>query len=214
MEFLANAINNANNKKSKLPKEILEIDGMTSFKIKHFLNNICDFEGCNFLEVGSYMGSTFMSAIYNNSLKATSIDFWSNKKDFQNTRLTFKRNLKKTLKLQTKEVKQEIQIINKDCFYYDKKELKDVNVYFYDGPHDRESQIKALTQYNDILANQFILIIDDWNSFDTKVGTFVAINRLRYNVIGHCELMGLPENWKMDDDFYWNGLFIAFLAKK
>lgn len=32
--------------------EILELQGMSSRKIRHLLNNICDFEKCNYLEVG------------------------------------------------------------------------------------------------------------------------------------------------------------------
>jgi len=91
------SIENSNNAISKLTPEILAIhDGdscMSSHLVRHLLNNICSFEGCNFLEIGSWRGSTFQSAIFNNNLKATSIDFWPDNLPFRESRSIFYRNL-------------------------------------------------------------------------------------------------------------------------
>ena len=129
IEFLYNAINKANNKQSDLPIEILEMEGMSSVKIRHLLNNICNFEGCNLLETGRYKGSTLCSSIYNNSLTATSIEFWPNKEELDQTRKIVDENLEKTLKLETRYAPKNIKIIDEDCFLYNKKDLKLLTSY-------------------------------------------------------------------------------------
>jgi hypothetical protein len=64
---------------SKLTEEIMQIEGLTSRKVKSFLNNLCGLEDCSYLEFGTYKGATFCAAIYNNDIKSTAVDNW---KDF------------------------------------------------------------------------------------------------------------------------------------
>jgi len=51
---------------SNLNENILNIHGMSSAKNRHFLNNICNFPYVNYLEIGCWKGSTFISALYEN----------------------------------------------------------------------------------------------------------------------------------------------------
>ena len=53
---------------SKLTQDILDIHGITSNKVKCFLNNICNIDGATYLEIGVFRGATFCSAIYGLSL--------------------------------------------------------------------------------------------------------------------------------------------------
>jgi hypothetical protein len=44
--------NQAESNISNLSKDVLNIDGLTGLKIKHFLNNLSNYENVNYLEVG------------------------------------------------------------------------------------------------------------------------------------------------------------------
>lgn len=58
----------------KLSEPIMMLEGMSSFANRLFLNNLCEIGG-NYLEIGSWKGSTFISALYGNTCKGTIIDF-------------------------------------------------------------------------------------------------------------------------------------------
>ena len=62
---------------SKLRQDIFDIKGLTSNKVRCFLNNVCGVEDCNYLELGVHRGATFCSAIYANYVNAVAIDNWS-----------------------------------------------------------------------------------------------------------------------------------------
>ena len=51
---------------SKLPDEILAVEGYSSFLVRRLLNNLCDFDGCRYVEVGTWQGATALSASYLN----------------------------------------------------------------------------------------------------------------------------------------------------
>ena len=72
LEQLINHVNlsveNSNNNISKLTSEILSMDGMTGIKTRHLYNNICSLDGANYLEIGTWMGSSFISAFYENNI--------------------------------------------------------------------------------------------------------------------------------------------------
>ena len=59
------SIEQAKNGVSKLPVEVLDLPGMSSYKVRHFLNNLCArFINTSYMEVGCYKGSTLISAGY------------------------------------------------------------------------------------------------------------------------------------------------------
>ena len=51
---------------SNLSKDIFYLDGMSSPKVRALLNNLCDKKGTRYLEIGSWKGSTLISALYGN----------------------------------------------------------------------------------------------------------------------------------------------------
>lgn len=67
------SIEKAKNGISKLYQGILNIEGMSGSKIRHFLNNVCSFKGVNYLEIGCWKGSTLVSAAYNNETNFNSV---------------------------------------------------------------------------------------------------------------------------------------------
>lgn len=203
------SVNNSNNNISKLTPEILSMDGMSGNKTRHLYNNICSLKDCNYLEVGTWKGSSFVSAIYGNQLNPIVIDNWTEfngpKDDFLSNVDRFCPNTKYNL-------------IEKDCFQVTENDIKSIydsiDIYLYDGAHDYDSQKKAITYYKNLFSKYVIIIVDDFRSdtpgwSNVKKGTYDGIQEsgliIRHSVeiISQQELSGRSE--------YWNGfgLFVC-----
>jgi hypothetical protein len=110
-----------------------------------------------------------------------------------------------------------LTIIEGDCF--DPKIIEQIsqlcnnnkiNIYFYDGDHDEQSQYNAFKLYNHIFDDIFIVIIDDWNQTDTKNGTQRAFEELKYEAL---KGFILPANKNGDIENWWNGLYVGVIKK-
>lgn len=197
------SIKNAQLGISRLNSEILSLEGMSSNKVRHFLNNICSMEDGRYLEIGVWKGSTFISALYqNNLLDATAIDNWAL---FSGPKDVFQRNLSSFLPLNS------YTFYENDCFNFDLKNIKNkVNIYFYDGGHTQEDQRLAFTYYNDIFEESFIAIVDDYNWQDVQDGTQKAFKELGYKILFE---QFLPSRWNGDIEGWWNGIYVAVISK-
>ena len=219
INIVKESIENAEKGFSKLTSPILELCGMSSPKVRHFLNNIvCSTS--RYLEIGCWKGSTFVSAMHQNQPEiAFVIDDWRefNNPDYQchfwpkypyeHPKSAFYNNIKQFL-----EPSNTIVVIEDDCFKVDidLNKICNINTYFYDGSHFLETQYEALNYYYDALDNEFIFIADDWNFDNVKEGTQTAIKdldlELLFEYIGHADYNRDIENW-------WNGLYISVLRK-
>ena len=200
----------ANNKESKINDNILDIEGMSGVKSRHFFNNICSYDDTRYLEIGSFHGSTFSSALYNNNIKAVSIDNWSEFGD-QRPKEHFLKNLEKY------KGSSDVNFIEKDCWDVDINELPNFNVYFYDGHHSEESQFKALDLYRDCLDDQFILIVDDWNWENVRNGTYRGISKNNMKIIYQYELYTNDKNEHSTLSFkysMWHNGLVALVIQK
>jgi len=203
-EMIDNAILNALNGESKLTKEILDLEGMSSNNVRHFLNNLISYiDDVKYLEVGIWKGSTFISALYNNTYTyATAVDnFCSFGSPKEESRL----NLKNFINVPNENTEFIESEFEKIIF------TKKYNVYFYDGEHDALSQENAFVLLNNNLYDNFIAIVDDWNHLPTKEGTLSAFKKLNYNVLSEWEL---SSNGNADTKNWWNGLYVALIEKK
>lgn len=200
------AIHRANLGVSGLNEAVLDIEGMSSPKVRHFLNNLTSFPTCRYLEVGSWKGSTFISALYNNQFydAAWSVENWS---EFGGPKVEFHRNVELFLPRTNK-----FKLIEADFAMLNPTEhgISDVNVYFYDGSHDERSQYLALTQLHHVLTDQFIFVCDDWNHEPAREGTFKAIDALKLEI--H-QVWELSAAYNGDKEGYWNGLGVFVLEK-
>jgi hypothetical protein len=52
------------------------MDGMSGNKTRHLYNNICSLNGANYLEIGTWKGSSFISTFYENHINSIVIDNW------------------------------------------------------------------------------------------------------------------------------------------
>lgn len=194
------AIIKAETNNTKLPDSVFSINGMSARKNRIFLNELLSEDSNSYLEIGTWLGSTFVSGLYRNSLKkAIAIDNFS---QFDGNKNEFFSNC----------VKNGIYIfdfISADCFNLTQEQIstiKDINIYFYDGDHKHEDQEMALTYYIDCLQKEFILIIDDWNHEPVRTGTRSGLEKTQIKV--HKEWI-LPANYNGDTENWWNGLYVA-----
>jgi len=208
IRHVINSINNAESGISKLNNEILNLEGMSGNKVRHLLNNLCSLANGKYLEIGTWKGSTFISALYNNekSLKESiAIDNWS---QFSGPKKEFLDNAKKYLK------KDQFQFIEKDCFNIDLSQIKTkINIYFYDGDHRVEDQKQAFTYFDAIFDDVFIAIIDDYNFMNVPEGTQQAFKLLNYKIEFEKYLPSPRFTPPFDNLGWWNGIYVAVISK-
>jgi hypothetical protein len=190
--------------RSKLPEAVLSLPGMSSPKVRHLLNHLCDQPGVRYLEIGVLTGSTLVSALHGNPYaRAWAIENWS---EFGGTR----EGLQASLDLLSEDERARLTLLEEDCFALDLGGLGPCDVYFYDGNHERASQRLAFTRFDPVLSSPFVAVVDDWNWEDVREGTREAFAELGYAVAFEVEL---PALFNGDTENWWNGLWVAVVRK-
>jgi hypothetical protein len=214
IEHTKSSVDSANNNISKLTPEILSMDGMSGNKTRHLYNNICSLSNANYLEIGTWKGSSFISAFYKNEINPIVIDNWA---EFNGPKNEFIANVNRFCP------NRKFNFIEKDCFKVTDSEIKSIydsiDIYLFDGAHDYESQKKAITYYKHLFSKYVIIIIDDFRSdtpawSNVKKGTYDGIEESgliihhSVEIITHQESSGRSE--------YWNGfgLFVCEVNNK
>lgn len=195
---------------SKCSSEILALDGMTGKKTRHLYNNLLDMPDARYLEIGTWKGSSFCSAIYQNNLKyAFANDNWS---QYGGPKEEFLVNLQK-FKGSTP-----VTYIESDYKKLDIANFPKFNVYLFDGGHDFEDHVGSLHIPMNCLDDVFIFIVDDWNWLNVRAGTKLAIEQCDLLVLHCLEVMMTTDNSHTSheecNNEYWNGVAIFLLQKK
>jgi SAM-dependent methyltransferase len=201
MEYYKNHIEksfqNAEQNISKITQDILNIEGSTGIKTRHFYNNLLSMEDARYLEIGPWKGSSVCSAMYGNKADVVCIDNWS---EFGGPKAEFLNNFEKY------KGENEVSFIEYDCSKFNIYGLSiKFNIYMYDGNYLNENRHKALMHYYEILNDIFIMIINDWNCEDVQKGTYNTIKELRLTL--------LYENERKMDKTWGNGIYVAVLKK-
>jgi predicted O-methyltransferase YrrM len=194
------ALRKAENRQSKIPQSYFEnmTGGLSSELIWHLLNNLAA-QSKNYLELGSYMGSTLLAALYDNQIYAVAIDNFCMKptaKDY------FYQNTKKL----------DFQFFEQDAFKVNLKEIiEPIELFFIDGEHTYEAQYRALEYFYPVLSDEFVVVVDDWVNKPVQKGTMDAIKDLGLQII-ECEIR---DDKKMKDkNGWWCGISIFKLRKR
>lgn len=199
--------------KSKLPNWVLDLEGMSGKKYRHFINNLCSsIENCRYLEIGCWKGSTSCSASFDNDINSFIIDNWE---EFGGPKSEFESNINKCIEESNSNTM--IEFFESDYKKVNYSDIGKYNVYFYDGPHKYEDQYNAISLAFEALDDNFIFICDDWNWDFVREATKKSIEDL--NLTTHLELEILTsvpdENGNLFKDSDWhNGYFVASCSKK
>lgn len=204
IKHILTSIQKAENLESKLNNDVFNLQGMSGIKGRCLLNNLCNFEGINYFEVGTWKGSTIISSAYNNIGIFTANDNFSQfggpKQDLMSTKDKFKDVAN-------------FEFIEGDCWNINHDLIpQDINVYFFDGAHDYESQRKAIGHFLHKMAKKFILIVDDWND---KSYAVPDATRQGIRECGLKNEFSIEIGHHVDSDSvgYWNGFGIFLLEK-
>jgi hypothetical protein len=205
IEHIRYSLENAANGCSKLNNEILQFPGMSGSKTRHFYNNICSMDNCRYLEIGTWHGSSSISAMYKNNLNGLFIDNYSL---FEGNKEIF---LDAAEKYKTESI---YRLIDENCRDVNLAGLQSVNTYLYDGPHEYEDHYNAIKYYYPLLEENCIIMIDDWSWEDVRNGTMNAFKDLNTNIKFQYEI--ITEQPHYDEEGkkgWWNGIGIFVIGK-
>ena len=216
IDTVKNALIKSKNNDSKISEKTKNLPGLTSEKVKHFINNLCELPDCKYLEAGVFQGSIFAAAVERNHLVATAIDNFSESSimpmdsnvninsEKGNNKEIFLRNIKDLV------LNKQVNIIDSNVFETDlnKISLKS-NVIFMDIEHTYESHYNFLNKFYEKIDNTFVYVVDDWNWLQVRDATFKSIEDLKLKTLFKEEIFTKGE----DKNDYWNGLGIFVLNK-
>jgi protein O-GlcNAc transferase len=186
-----------------------EIMGMTSPKIRMLLNRLVARlpKDEAYFEVGCLRGATLVSALLDHpGVTAYACDNWS-----QFGSLDAKNHFFKNLR-ENKARLPKIFVYEEDCFGLPAKRpfQKPIGIFFYDGKHSYEAQVRAVTDFAPFLAESSILLVDDWNFAPAQAGTWNGLSKLRLKNLHFTELRA---NGGRDVANYWNGVGAFHLTR-
>ena len=223
---------NAEVYRSTLDNSILNMDGMSSLKVRHFLQNICSsniFSRKNYLEVGCASGSTYISSNFNTGLNSSYVcDIFNELKNGKNGKDIFLENCLQHLG------KIPDNIFHEDCFDLDIDKIKNkINLYLYDGDHSVDSHEKALTYFESVFDDTVVVIIDDWDDWRVQLGTILGLSKINYSIFSWQYMPGRTSFLEIDNLLlkknglrifkdepfgdlvrWWNGILVITLKKR
>ena len=187
----------------------IDIPGLTSHRVQQLLNGLAS-QSNVYLEIGAYLGATGAAALSGNTLTAYFIDLWEQdllpvRDDLTlppNDQDQFEKNIAPYIG------NSKVHIINEDVHEVDVSTIKDVDLFFYDGPHEYEHIYKTVVRYRDCFAKQAILVFDDANWTDTVRAADDAVKAAGLTPVYRKKVLNSIENERM----WWNGVYIIVIA--
>jgi predicted O-methyltransferase YrrM len=186
----------------------IHIEGLTSPRVQALLNYIGK-ESKVYLEIGTYLGATAAAALSGNTLKAYLVDNWKGSLQPAEADYLLPENDKDEFLMNMEPYKKtnNIVVLDGDLFSLDTTDIKDVDFFFYDGPHDHASVSKAVQKFAPCFSKGAILVFDDANWTDTYTGADEGIKKAGLTTVYKKKVINKIES-KKD---WWNGLYIIVL---
>jgi hypothetical protein len=204
--FIDECLKKANSDDSTLPAEIFKYLGMSGDRTRRFYNAICSRPNTSYLEIGTWYGSSSISAMYGNSVNATFIDNWSQ----------FGGNMTHlTTALEKYKGNGTYRLIESDAWAVNHTDLGLFDVYLYDGPHEYDDHYNAISHYIQHIKDGGIVMIDDWNWDRVRNGTLDAFRDLNIDIIYKHEVLTDVKDFNVNDRSnapWWNGIGIFVIG--
>jgi len=214
VKHVLKALDDSGKNISKFDSKNYKIEGLSSNRVRHFLNNLCSVEDAKYLELGAYAGSTFFAATMNHNIPSYAVDDyivnvsparldikWNG---YSEPKQQFEKNQKK-YNVGTLVDTKITNLRNLDIDF-----IKP-NIIFYDGSHEYSEQKKSLKHILPLVNNTFILVIDDANFTDVVKSAKDFIKESKLSVLYERQLLTTKYE---DSSSWWNGLFIAVLKNE
>jgi hypothetical protein len=188
----------------------INIPGLTAQRVLNLINALAK-ESNHYLEIGSFHGATTTAALLNNDIKVSCVDNWVASPQAQRDDIILPENSKEAFTKNIKTIKGDnsVTIFDCDLFEANTDTINDVDLFYYDGPHDPETTKNALVYYSKTFANTCICIFDDANWEGVVHGANEGIQQAGLKVLYNKKILNDVE----DKNSWWNGLYITILSK-
>lgn len=176
-EFVDAALELADNGQSKLSERERELFGLSSPRLRAFLNNLCSVKGTTYLELGVYRGATLISALFGNpGCKAVAVDNyryderepkrWAAENDiWHNMKSQLEANLERYKDPNLPVDLKNIQILESDFETVDWSKQPKFNVVFFDITPTSEQLYEAFfTKVINNLTTDSVLVFSNYSN--------------------------------------------------
>jgi predicted O-methyltransferase YrrM len=181
----------------------LGINGMNTENIRFAINELVRKYAKTYLEVGSYHGSSLISAAkYNDGVRCIAIDNFSQFDPKGENKQILLNNIQKAeaKNIELLDDDYEMGITN---LFKNEPDLK-IDAYFYDGEHSYENQLNGLNIIVPHLSEKCIIFVDDTNyGRVTKANNEWLSNNRDFRNIN----ISTPKN---GHNTWWNGFTIMY----
>lgn len=164
-----------------------------------------------YLEVGTYHGKSLISAMLGNAHRPTYACDNFSEFDVNSFDITMGHIERCGLRDRVVFYDQDFRGI-----YTPEKLPHRIGVYFYDGAHDYQSQEDAITLVEPFLADEALVIVDDWR-FAPDSGSYARAATLRaaeQSAHRWRLLYELPARYNGDLALWWNGVGVLSFQRK
>jgi len=193
----------------RLPPEVSDIEGMSGQSYRLFVNKLVSATAsAQYLEIGSWTGSTVAAALHRNGAHALCIDNWS---QFGGSKDQFLRTCAAL------HIDDRMELLEQNFREVDYDHVGPFGIFLYDGPHEELDQFDGIVRVQPALENEYFLIIDDWNWPGVRMGTLRGLaatkSTIRFGIeVRTTEDNEHPARGGKDSDWH-NGCFLAVIAK-
>lgn len=210
------SIFDAERTKSQIDRLIFGVFGFSSLRMRHLLNNLASKYLDVYLELGTYKGSTLLSACYKNRITAFAIDHFKhdpfepgkwNDQGWPGVKKVLVENLTKSRAGATSS----ITLLEEDAFTLNLSRInKPVKLCLYDGMRTAEDIKNFLVRYRPVFHQIFVLVIHNFADKNMQPGIIAGIEEGQYKTHYFKELksVGFADNVK-----WYGGLGIFILEK-
>jgi hypothetical protein len=185
----------------------INVQGLTSSRVQQLLFALSQ-HCAHYLEIGSALGATAAAVALNPDIAIDCVDNWS-QQDIQPETDVFDLPINSKGVFESNVCHSKLTVHDQDMLSVDTDIIKDVDLFFYDGPHDIENVARAIKHYAVSLAEYSILIFDDANWTDTVVGANRGIEQAGLTPIYSKLMLNSIEN----PTAWWNGLYILVVKR-
>ena len=183
-------------------------DGLTSSRIQTLMYGLS--KHCKrFLEIGSGFGHVTVS-VSDDLEEIHCVDNWSVNIQPESNEFELPDNTKDLFLKHMKECEKEVIIHDSDMFEVDTSKIKNIDLFFHDGPHEANKVQEAVKYYKDCFADVCILVFDDANWEGVVEGADEGIKQSNLTPMYSKKMLNKVE----DPSQWWNGLYIVVVVKE
>lgn len=202
------AVEDAGAMKSKMPPETLDIPGMSGKRGRHLLNNLATWF-TPYIEVGTHVGSTLISAAYHNKGLIVGNDCFVGVDQYDPYNPPYVPQYRRLLMENMARYAEDSRpsFIDSPCWGLN---LSGFKCCFFDGGHLEIDHANSLPLIRPWMTDTFVFVVDDWMRDNVRTGTFRGMEVSRLRVDYQHDLPGTGEG---DNEGFWCGMAVFVLSK-